>query len=287
MWSASKSRRITAKAWLELERSRWNASWQLVARVMSAINTRQRSSSSPRLPTHFFMQANRSAMIFSPPLAPVRLDPYKPAYMGRQAQCDLPLRHEDISRRHSEIRFEDGRFVLRDLGSTNGTFLNGEEIHGASPLSAGDKIEVGCCVVTFCEIDPGLENLGEDPDGAQTVVAERFAPPTEAFTGSLSEIPPFAVLQVLELGAKSGILEIRTDGSRCKIWFRQGAPIHAKTEKLVGFDAAISVVSAEVGSFSFEPQFVTEESTIECSVTELLLEGCRLADEAADETENA
>ena len=225
------------------------------------------------------MQKERNIMIFSPPLAPIRLHQEQFIVIGRQAQCDLTLRHEDVSRRHAEIGFEEGRYIVRDLGSTNGTFLNGKEIERAEPLSPGDRIEVGPQVITFCAIEGDDLAEATTPDSDQTIIAMRPAGQANAFAGDLSEIPPFAIMQMLEMGGKSGVLEINTGGSIYRIWFRDGAPIHAESPKQQGFDAALAVVAAENGSFQFDPQPVTRESTIDCTVPQLLLEGCRRLDE--------
>jgi pSer/pThr/pTyr-binding forkhead associated (FHA) protein len=225
------------------------------------------------------MNSERIPMLFCPPLAPIRLDLENSFYFGRQADCDLPLRHEDVSRNHAVLRFENGRFVVRDLGSTNGTWVNGSEISAPTPLAGGDRIEVGPNEITFCEIEPVGEPADPTSEASRTAITQPGAARGQAFTGDLSQIPPFAVLQVLEMGSQTGRLELSTPEGTCRIWFSAGAPIHADSEKLCGFDAALAVVAAEQGSFRFEPQVVTEEATIQCSVTELLLESCRLADE--------
>jgi len=56
------------------------------------------------------------------------------------------------SRNHAWITFEDGEFWLEDLGSTNGTLLNGHPVVKRQVLSSGDKIRVGHTELTF-EID--------------------------------------------------------------------------------------------------------------------------------------
>jgi len=225
------------------------------------------------------MPNDRSVMLFSPPLAPILLDTEQFVVVGRQGRCELTLRHEDVSRRHAEIGFEEGRFVVRDLGSTNGTFLNGKEISGTNPLSPGDRVEIGSQIITFCEIDSDSVAAANTPDGDQTIIATRPVTGAKAFAGDLAQIPPFAVMQMLEMGGKSGVLHLDTADEPCKIWFRDGAPIHAESARQQGFDAALAVVNAETGSFHFDPQDFTQDSTIECSVTQLLMESCRRLDE--------
>ena len=67
------------------------------------------------------------------------------AQLGRIQGADLPLSQDpEVSSRHAEIEvLENGRVVLRDLGSTNGTRLNGIAIQATHPLQSGDVIGVG------------------------------------------------------------------------------------------------------------------------------------------------
>lgn len=67
--------------------------------------------------------------------------------IGRDSDCDVRFeknRDLEVSGRHAEIRVDaDGRLRISDLNSTNGTWLNGEEIHDERPLTTGDVIELG------------------------------------------------------------------------------------------------------------------------------------------------
>ena len=62
--------------------------------------------------------------------------------LGRWEDSDVVLDHREVSRRHALIRHEGGRYVLVDLGSKNGTSLNGQRVEGAAPLRDGDEILV-------------------------------------------------------------------------------------------------------------------------------------------------
>ncbi|MHB2019381.1 MAG: FHA domain-containing protein, partial [Candidatus Xenobia bacterium] len=66
----------------------------------------------------------------------------KTVRIGRDPQNDIPLNNLQVSRFHSEIQREGRDFVLVDLGSTNGTFLNGQKISGKSNLKKGDHIRI-------------------------------------------------------------------------------------------------------------------------------------------------
>lgn len=62
--------------------------------------------------------------------------------IGRDAGCDLVLDNPQISRVHAELFWKDSELFLRDLGSTNGVFINGKKIE-ESRLQSGDKILIG------------------------------------------------------------------------------------------------------------------------------------------------
>jgi pSer/pThr/pTyr-binding forkhead associated (FHA) protein len=220
-----------------------------------------------------------AAMLFCPPLPPLRLPQDRAVVIGRHRSCDFPLRRSNVSRRHAEVRPEAGRYVLRDLGSTNGTFVNGERVESARILQPGDRIDISSCTVTFCHIQGDVDAPSPEPSDEKTMLFER--PPTrEAFSGELAELPPFALLQMLEMGQKTGLLYIEGEDAAGRIWLADGAPVHAETEKHSGTDAALEIVNASRGTFRFEPQVPSPERSIAASVTELLLEASRLLDEA-------
>lgn len=62
--------------------------------------------------------------------------------IGRWEGNDIVLGDQEASRRHAQIRRDAGRYVLVDLGSKNGTFVNGVRIAGATPLRDGDEISI-------------------------------------------------------------------------------------------------------------------------------------------------
>jgi hypothetical protein len=80
-----------------------------------------------------------------PWLAPLVLpvDADKPLTIGRAPDCDLVLSHPTISRRHATLRPRTYGWELVDLGSTNGTRVNGWWVRNAQPLHAGDVVSFG------------------------------------------------------------------------------------------------------------------------------------------------
>lgn len=64
--------------------------------------------------------------------------------IGRRRNCDLRIPLESVSRRHCQLNYEDTSLKLRDLGSRNGTFLNGKKLSDdEQTLQAGDRIRIG------------------------------------------------------------------------------------------------------------------------------------------------
>jgi hypothetical protein len=62
--------------------------------------------------------------------------------LGRSRSCDLTFSNLNVSRRHALLVFRDGSWILRDLESTNGTFVNGVRVHRCE-LRPGDWLELG------------------------------------------------------------------------------------------------------------------------------------------------
>ncbi len=63
--------------------------------------------------------------------------------IGRGADCDLRLRAPRVSRHHCLIRTQGGAVTLSDLGSSNGTYINGQRLTSQMALKSGDLVQVG------------------------------------------------------------------------------------------------------------------------------------------------
>jgi S1-C subfamily serine protease len=99
--------------------------------------------------------------------------------IGRHPMNDLRFDAEkdlDVSARHAELRSNDGRHLLRDLGSTNGTFVNGEKLDGERALFEGDTIRFGAAgpQVSFHAVDTSTVAA---PRGGTPESSRRVPPP--------------------------------------------------------------------------------------------------------------
>jgi len=67
--------------------------------------------------------------------------------IGRSSECDIVLPKRQVSRYHAQIERDDGGYLLRDLGSKNGTYVNGQKVYGEPyRLRDGDEIQIALYV---------------------------------------------------------------------------------------------------------------------------------------------
>jgi hypothetical protein len=74
--------------------------------------------------------------------------------IGRSDDVDLRLDDISVSRHHAVIQYVDGRWMVTDQGSRNGTWINGWRLPGPAPVNVGDLLYVGCC--RFVIVDKGV-----------------------------------------------------------------------------------------------------------------------------------
>ncbi len=66
--------------------------------------------------------------------------------IGRGNDSDIVLPERQVSRYHLKIHYREGRYLLEDLDSKNGTFLNGQQVKGTVSIQDGDEIQIALCV---------------------------------------------------------------------------------------------------------------------------------------------
>lgn len=225
--------------------------------------------------------AGDALMLFAPPQAPLHLEAGREVVIGRSAECELRVPSVAASRRHAAVVRRGDDVFVRDLGSTNGTLVNGGKIAGERALQPGDRVEVGGVGVTFCRVDAGFAHAEAVP-ADRTVVSfgPLSAPAPSALRGDLAKIPLFAVLQMLEMGGQSGCLLVEGADGECGMWLANGRLVHAEAAKTNGMEAALEIAQTTAGRFEFAPGSPAPEHSFEASMTEVILEASRLIDEA-------
>jgi len=106
--------------------------------------------------------------------------------LGRRQDCDLRVPTKDVSRQHCAITLQKGRVTVKDLGSSNGTFVNETRV-AETRLKAGDRLRVG--PVTFLvQIDGQPANLKpEDAQAPTGTATPTLAKEEDTETFELSE----------------------------------------------------------------------------------------------------
>jgi sigma-B regulation protein RsbU (phosphoserine phosphatase) len=105
--------------------------------------------------------------VYQPNVAPVRMSlPVQTITLGRASDCTIPIRDKFLSRRHAEISWSDGKWLVRDCGSVNGTVVNGAKLQAPAVLRPGDRIVLGDSEVVFEEsaTDPPSQLIPIDSD---------------------------------------------------------------------------------------------------------------------------
>ncbi len=79
--------------------------------------------------------------------------------IGRGSQCAVQIPDDSVSGVHAEIEARRDGYLLRDLGSRNGTFVNNIQVRGQTPLNSGDQVVLGNAVFTFQSGVPAQHGL--------------------------------------------------------------------------------------------------------------------------------
>src|ERR1700683_124298 len=105
--------------------------------------------------------------------------------LGRDTSADIVLTDPsgELSRRRARIVIRGTEAVLEDLGSSNGTFVNGERLDGPYALRAGDKVQLGGCTLEFVPA-PARTRSRSDGEGTLTIISGSGAGESTTLHGS-------------------------------------------------------------------------------------------------------
>jgi pSer/pThr/pTyr-binding forkhead associated (FHA) protein len=213
------------------------------------------------------------------------LRPNREIIIGRSSDLDMVLVEDMVSRKHAKITTDDTVVTIQDLGSTNGTFVNGEKVRKAD-LKDGDRILIGTSIIKIVFQDgEQTSHMTETEARSKMAVAanKRSSAAPKSMAGSIEEIPLPDLLQLLSTSRKSGVLVIHSDRFVGKIFFRKGQIYFASIENQFNIGPRKSLTRMlgwAQGSFELEPpdeSAVLEE--MDDSTEALLIESMRQLDE--------
>ena len=216
------------------------------------------------------------------------LTPDREIVIGRSSDLDMVLVEDMVSRKHAKIATADAQLIIQDLGSTNGTFVNGEKIKKAR-LKEGDRVLIGTSILKVVsaradQIDAAaakrqLENIEKEKRASGSDSNAR-----SSMSGSLEEVPVPDLLQLFSTSKRTGVLHIRSSLGYGKIHLRNGGVFYASIDDdhdLGPMKALCRIVGWEDGQFEFGRQ--EEEASfvlvLEDSTEALLMEALRQLDE--------
>ncbi|MCY1015991.1 MULTISPECIES: FHA domain-containing protein [Pyxidicoccus] len=206
--------------------------------------------------------------------------------IGRSSELDMVLVEDMVSRKHAKISFSDGKITIEDLGSTNGTFVNGEKVKQAR-LKEGDRILIGTSILKL--VHQGADGANVDESMAKqkleevaAVQAARTTNKASSMTGKIEEIPLPDLLQLFHTSKKNGVLVVTSD-QEGRIYLRQGRVYYAvigDNHNLGPQKSFNRIITWEQGDFELRPadnqEFMVE---LDSSTEALLMDSLRQLDE--------
>lgn len=202
----------------------------------------------------------------------------KEIVVGRSSDLDMVLVEDMVSRRHARIACSDEQIVIEDLGSTNGTFVNGEKIKRTT-LKEGDRVLIGTSILKVVS----SEGLSAPRRRVEEVPSAGRSGQAKTMSGAIDEIPLPDLMQLLGSSKKSGVLVIRSDDDIGKVFFRKGVVYFASIndlEDVSPLKAVFRILTWTKGTFDLETiEDRPLPGEINASVQELLMEGLRQIDE--------
>jgi hypothetical protein len=170
---------------------------------------------------------------------------------------------------------------IEDLGSTNGTFVNGEKIKRAR-LKEGDRVLIGTSILKLIAGDAPRDAMDAKRE-LENVAQQRRTSQQRTMSGSIEEVPLPDLMQLFGTSKKSGVLVIRTDDDVGRIYLKKGNIAFAIINDLDDVQPLKSLyrmLTWQKGLFDLDPPEERElPNEMNVSVQEVLIEGMRQLDE--------
>ncbi len=207
----------------------------------------------------------------------------KQIIVGRSSDLDMVLVEDMVSRKHARIQMQPDAIWIEDLGSTNGTFVNGEKIKRAK-LKEGDRVLIGTSILKVIAADGAPESSTTDAKRElESVAAQRRTSQARTMSGAIEEVPLPDLLQLFGTSKKNGVLVIRTEDDVGRIFLRKGNIYYAQIndiEEVPPLKSLFRMLTWQKGLFDLDPPDErTHANDIDVTVQEVLMEGLRQLDE--------
>ena len=128
--------------------------------------------------------------------------------IGRSSDLDMVLVEDMVSRKHAKIVTSEENVVIQDLGSTNGTFVNGEKIKKAR-LKEGDRILIGTSILKLVLKAEGASAADEAAAKDALALAASQKRSDSTMSGRIEDVPVPDLLQLFQTSKRSGVLVIK------------------------------------------------------------------------------
>lgn len=198
---------------------------------------------------------------------------------GRSNDADLVLADDTVSRKHARIYQARGTLWVRDLGSRNGTQVNGRAVR-QHRLRPGDRITIGANLLRL-DLVPISQVTRDKP---RVEDASSSASSGRSMSGSIQDIPLADVLQWLATSRKTGMLRVRGT-SIGEMFLRQGRVYYARiqgSEGLPAQKALLRMMGWPEGTFELDNNTVEPGGDeLSVSLEHILMEAARMQDELA------
>lgn len=112
--------------------------------------------------------------------------------IGRDSSNAVAINDAEISRKHARLTFQGGKYVIEDLGSTNGTFINGQRLSGPFVLKSGDVVSFGEQIVLMYDAmsgDPGATIASPRKSPGRVAAPIATPPPAQVYSGQVASGP--------------------------------------------------------------------------------------------------
>jgi len=208
------------------------------------------------------------------------LPPNQDVVVGRASDLDMVLVEDMVSRRHATISVSGDHVLIQDLGSTNGTFVNGERVK-RTQLSEGDRVLIGTSIIKVVTADSAA--VAPSAQLLEQVAAHRSTTQVRSMSGTIDEVPLPDLLQLFGSSKKTGVLVVKGEADTGKIFLEKGIVIYASVNDRTDLPAqktAYRIVTWQTGTFYLEPvEHKDLPERIELSAEGVLMEAMRLIDE--------